>query len=102
MPPEAAQPSPACSLPTCPAFDGLIDDLMEISRLDAGESVRPRRERSIWPPWSRASCTAPRGWEAAGRRDRGAGPTVGTDRRRVEQILANLVGNAVEHGGGRA
>jgi signal transduction histidine kinase len=27
---------------------------------------------------------------------------VGTDRRRVERIVANLVGNAVEHGGGRA
>ncbi|HEX6931256.1 MAG TPA: HAMP domain-containing sensor histidine kinase [Streptosporangiaceae bacterium] len=74
----------------------LVDELMEISRLDAGsEPVRQERAdvRSIV-----TGLLAARGWQ-----DKVAmtgGPlTLTTDPRRLERILANLIGNAIEHGG---
>lgn len=74
----------------------LVEDLMEISRLDAG------RERVEEEPLDLGSLVG------AVVRSRGWGPRVAvdadqvvfrSDRRRVERIVANLVGNAVEHGG---
>jgi signal transduction histidine kinase len=74
----------------------LVDELMELSRLDAG-----RQEVSAEPTDLTALARAvvdERGW-----RDRveviGASVTVDTDPRRLERILANLIANAVEHGG---
>ena len=74
----------------------LVDELMEISRLDAGsEAVRSQvvDVRSIV-----SGLLSARGWQ-----DRIAavgGPlTLTTDPRRIERILANLIGNAIEHGG---
>ena len=73
----------------------LVDDLMEISRLDAGsESVRAE-------PFDLAALVAStvrtRGWDGV---RVAAGPLpVASDPRRVERIVANLIGNAVEHGG---
>jgi two-component system sensor histidine kinase MtrB len=76
----------------------LIDDLMEISRLDAGaEAVRV--EAVDLRPLV-ASIVHSRGWDgdvAISGKGR-----VGSDRRRIERIVSNLVGNAVEHGGGHA
>jgi signal transduction histidine kinase len=77
----------------------LVDDLMEISRLDSGrETVEP--QRVDLGELVRGVVRA-RGW------DRDAvveGPEGGeivllTDPRRVERVVANLVGNAIEHGG---
>ena len=81
----------------------LVDDLMEISRLDSGrEPVEPRRVdlgdlvRGV---------VEARGWD---REVVVEGPGGGseeerlvllTDPRRVERVVANLVGNAIEHGG---
>ena len=77
----------------------LIDDLLEISRLDAGaEAVRPEAidlEAFI------ASVLRSRGWDERVEIS-GADRSITADRRRIERILANLVGNAIEHGGGRA
>jgi two-component system sensor histidine kinase MtrB len=77
----------------------LVEDLMEISRLDASAEavvVEPVRLRSLVDASVRA-----RGWEglvvAAGE-----DVAVESDRRRLERIVGNLVGNAVEHGGGEA
>ena len=74
----------------------LVDELMEISRLDAGrESVQKQviDVRSVVAAMLRI-----RGWE-----DRvelgGEQLMVFTDPRRFERIVANLVGNALEHGG---
>jgi signal transduction histidine kinase len=77
----------------------LTEDLMEISRLDAGaEAVRV--EQVDLRPFIE-SVVRSRGWDGAVELT-GDGHSIGTDRRRVERIVANLVGNAVEHGGGHA
>jgi signal transduction histidine kinase len=73
----------------------LVEDLMEISRLDAGaESVQAE-------PVDLTSVTAAilrgRGWDGRVKLD-GDETVVTTDRRRLERIVANLVGNALEHG----
>jgi two-component system sensor histidine kinase MtrB len=74
----------------------IVEELMEISRLDAGaDSVQLE-------PVDLAAATAAilraRGWEARVRLD-GSETTVTTDPRRLERIVTNLVGNALEHGG---
>ncbi|WBB69463.1 HAMP domain-containing sensor histidine kinase [Micromonospora sp. WMMD812] len=75
----------------------LVEDLMEISRLDAGQE--PLQVRPVDPLALLHALVAARGW-----RDRVAvagDPTpLRTDPRRLERVLANLVGNAVQHGGG--
>ena len=74
----------------------LVGELMEISRLDAG--TEPVQQRLVDVRSIVAALISARGWQ-----DRAAvdgGPlTLTTDPRRVERILANLVGNAVEHSG---
>jgi signal transduction histidine kinase len=74
----------------------LVEELMELSRLDAGQE-----ELSVHPVDITAVAQAivdTRGWH-----DRveviGGPVTVATDPRRLERVLANLVANAVEHGG---
>ncbi|OKI81635.1 sensor histidine kinase [Micromonospora sp. CB01531] len=75
----------------------LVEELMEISRLDAGRepvSIRPVDTVAVL-----RGIVDARGWT-----DRvtvaGEAPPTGTDPRRLERVLANLVSNAVEHGGG--
>ena len=73
---------------------------MEISRFDAGkEAVRlePVDVGALVDAAVRA-----RGWEASVAIHSDGSVVVETDRRRMERIVANLVGNAIEHGGGRA
>ncbi|MEH0983049.1 HAMP domain-containing sensor histidine kinase [Micromonospora sp. CPCC 205556] len=75
----------------------LVEELIEISRLDAG------REAVVLAPVDAGALlrevVAAHGW--TGRvRVTGEGATVRTDRRRLERVLANLVGNAVAHGAG--
>jgi signal transduction histidine kinase len=73
----------------------LVDELMEISRLDAGrESVLPE---TVDLPALIGAVVRARGWD--GMVSVSGGPlTLWTDRRRLERVMANLVGNAVEHG----
>ena len=73
----------------------LVDELMEISRLDAGsEPVRRQLVdvRSIVAGLLRAP-----GWQEVAAE--GGALMLTTDPRRIERILANLIGNAIEHGG---
>jgi len=74
----------------------LVDELIEISRLDAGRedvTVRPVEVGALV-----GAILDSRGW--SGRVTvTGTAPTIATDPRRLERILANLVANAVEHGG---
>ena len=74
----------------------LVDDLMEISRLDAGrESVRvePVDLGSVVAGVVRA-----RGWDGRVRLELGD-VLAPSDPRRLERVVANLVENALEHGG---
>ena len=72
----------------------LVEDLMEISRLDAGAAPM------AWEPVDVAelvrSAVAARGWPVEV--EAGAGATTVADPRRLDAIVANLVGNAYEHG----
>jgi two-component system sensor histidine kinase MtrB len=74
----------------------LVEDLMEISRLDAGaESVQPE---AVDLAEAVQAILGARGWDGRVRLD-AEKTVVTTDPRRLERIVANLVGNALEHGG---
>ncbi len=75
----------------------LVEDLMEVSRLDSG-SEQVRAEPVDLGALVRAMLDA-RGW-AGHVSVAGDEVTLISDRRRLERIVANLVGNALEHGGG--
>jgi two-component system sensor histidine kinase MtrB len=76
----------------------LVDELMEISRFDAGrESIQAD---SVDLMALIQAAVRARGWD---QRVEVSGQDVilSSDRRRLERIVANLMGNALEHGGGR-
>ena len=94
MPAEARRPAELL-VEDVKRLRDLVEDLMEISRLDAGtQPVRPRRvdlgslvETAVRARgWQERVQSTPTGWSSS--------PTRG-----VERIVANLVGNALEHGG---
>ena len=74
----------------------LVDDLIEISRFDAGTAQLVTDGTNVATAIGR--CLRARGWEdvpAAAP----AGLMVPLDRRRFDVIIANLVGNGLRHGG---
>ena len=74
----------------------LVEELMEISRLDAGaESVQPE---AVDLASATGSILRARGWEDRVRLE-AEQTIVTTDPRRLERIVANLIDNALEHGG---
>ena len=77
----------------------LVEDLMEISRLDAGAA--PMAWEAVDVVELVRAAISTRGWDSHVRIGvRGAeGVTTVADPRRVDAIVANLVGNALEHGG---
>lgn len=94
LPPEAFRPAQLMVADTI-RLRRLVDDLMEISRLDAGQEGVSVEEVDLLATVK--AVIASRGWQenVAVQGD----PTkVRTDRRRLESILANLIANAVEHG----
>jgi two-component system sensor histidine kinase MtrB len=72
----------------------LVDELLEISRLDAG--TEPVQQRLVDIRSLVTALIGARSWQDQVRVG-GEPLTVATDPRRVERILANLVANAVEH-----
>ena len=76
----------------------LVEDLMEISRLDAGAG--PMSWEPVDVQALVASAVGTRGWGGRVRlASAGAdGVTTVADPRRLDAIVANLVGNALEHG----
>jgi two-component system sensor histidine kinase MtrB len=74
----------------------LVEDLMEISRLDAGEARV--REEPVDVGSLVATAVRSRRWDDRVSIERGD-VVVSTDPRRLERIVANLVGNALEHAG---
>jgi len=74
----------------------LVEELMEISRLDArAESVH---SEAVDLAAALAAIMRARGWDGRVRLD-AEKTIVTTDPRRLERIVANLVGNALDHGG---
>ncbi|MFD2764971.1 sensor histidine kinase [Micromonospora eburnea] len=73
----------------------LVEELMEISRLDAGREVVSTQPVDVVALLH--GIVDARGWA-----DRvavaGAAPPTATDPRRLERVLGNLVSNAIEHG----
>jgi two-component system, OmpR family, sensor histidine kinase MtrB len=74
----------------------LVDDLIEISRFDAGTAQLVAEDTDVAAAVSR--CLRARGWTDV-RTGVPAGLTVRLDRRRFDVIVANLAGNALRHGG---
>jgi two-component system, OmpR family, sensor histidine kinase MtrB len=74
----------------------LVEDLIEISRFDAGTARLVTDDTDIASAVGR--CLRARGWTQVGT-DVPAGLTARLDRRRFDVVLANLVGNALRHGG---
>jgi two-component system sensor histidine kinase MtrB len=95
MPPEARRPAELL-VEDVKRLRDLVEDLMEISRLDAG-TQRVRLE-----PVDLGSLVAGalrvRGWEERVRLEQ-EDVVLESDPRRLERIVANLIGNALEHGG---
>jgi two-component system sensor histidine kinase MtrB len=74
----------------------LVEDLIEISRFDAGTAQLVTDETDIAN--AVGQCLRTRGWSDVSA-DVPAGLTARLDRRRFDVVLANLVGNALRHGG---
>jgi two-component system sensor histidine kinase MtrB len=74
----------------------LVEDLIEISRFDAGTAQLATDGTDVATAVLR--CLRARGWTDVST-DVPAGLTVRLDRRRFDVIIANLVGNALRHGG---
>ncbi|WP_222871899.1 sensor histidine kinase [Nonomuraea sp. PA05] len=75
---------------------GLVNDLIEISRFDSGVAVLALNEVDVGE-LVRATLRV-RGWSGTVDADLPAGVTARLDPRRVDVVLANLVGNALRHG----
>ncbi len=87
-------------------FERLLTDLLEISRYDAGVATLEAESTNLGALVSRVaagmySLAERHGCELTVDRPE-AGIFAEVDARRVERILRNLVGNAIEHGAGRA
>jgi two-component system, OmpR family, sensor histidine kinase MtrB len=74
----------------------LVDDLIEISRFDAGTAQLVTDETDI--AMAVGGCLRARAWENVNYAVP-AGLSACLDRRRFDVIIANLVGNALRHGG---
>jgi two-component system sensor histidine kinase MtrB len=74
----------------------LVEDLIEISRFDAGTAQLVTDDTDVATAVS--GCLRARGWTDVSS-ELPAGLTVRLDRRRFDVIIANLVGNALCHGG---
>jgi len=75
----------------------LVEDLMEVSRFDAG-TAELRREDVDLVDLVR-NCLDARAWLGKVTMDVPASMPVRVDQRRIDVIVANMVGNALKHGG---
>lgn len=95
LPPDAAQAARTVGAETA-RLARLVEDLMEISRFDAG-AVRLNAAGTDLAATVRASL-ALRGWTDRVRTELPDELRAVVDRRRIDVIVANLVGNALRHG----
>jgi two-component system sensor histidine kinase MtrB len=75
---------------------GLVADLMEISRLDAG--VAPMAWDDVDVAHLVRGALLSRGWQARVETRLEPGVVIAADPRRLDAVIGNLVGNAFEHG----
>lgn len=95
MPPEPRRPAELL-IADVGRLRRLVEDLMEISRFDAGrESVQGE---SVDLGLLAQAAVRARGWEGQVRLE-AEDVVITSDPRRLEGIVANLVGNALDHGG---
>ena len=95
MPPESRRPAELL-ISDVGRLRRLVEDLMEISRFDAGaESIRAE---TVDLASLAAAAVRARGWDGRVRLQ-AEDVVLSSDPRRLERIVANLVGNALEHGG---
>ncbi len=95
MPPEAQRPAELL-VEDVKRLRDLVEDLMEISRLDAG--TQPVRLERVDLGSLVGAAIRARAWQSRIRLE-SEEVVLETDPRRVERIVANLAGNALEHGG---
>lgn len=74
----------------------LVEELMEVSRFDAG--MAQLRRETVDLPTAIRDCLRTRHWQDRVTTDLPETLTAQVDRRRLDVILANLVGNALRHG----
>ncbi|WP_435156311.1 ATP-binding protein [Amycolatopsis sacchari] len=74
----------------------LVEDLMEVSRFDAGTAQLHLEDVDV--PTAVRDCLRARGWLGRIELDAPAAAVLRLDRRRLDVIVANLVGNALRHG----
>ena len=96
MSPARCAVRPSSSSRTSRRLADLVEDLMEISRLDAGQTRL--REEDVDLSSLVAPSSAPGAGTVASRVE-GEEVVLSSDSRRLERIVANLIGNALEHGG---
>jgi two-component system sensor histidine kinase MtrB len=75
----------------------LVEDLMEVSRFDAGTAELRREEVDLVALVN--GCLDARGWAGRVTLNVPDSMIVGVDQRRIDVIVANMVGNAIKHGG---
>ena len=95
MPTEARRPAELLVADVRRLAD-LVEDLMEISRLEAGQTRL--REEDVDLSTLVAAIVRSRRWDGRVRVD-GGEVVLLSDPLRLERIVANLIGNALEHGG---
>ena len=86
-------------------LNAMVADLLQVSSIDAGRlqvQLEPTPVRVLWDQLSREFASVKHTCEVVFRADPGL-PTVMGDRLRLEQVLRNLVGNAIKYSprGGR-
>ncbi len=106
LPDAAAKQAVEAILGNAKRLGVLVEDLLELSRIESG-SVPLRPNRSRWPRWPSGCCaSSTRACAAASWRARwsaAADVRVVADRGALEQVLANLLDNAIKYtpAGGR-
>ncbi|MFF5106012.1 ATP-binding protein [Streptomyces sp. NPDC000134] len=78
-------------------LNDLVENLMEVTRFDAGTARLVVDEVDVADQIT--ACVDARAWLDAVELDAERGIHVGLDPRRLDVILANLIGNALKHGG---
>ncbi|HEX6340175.1 HAMP domain-containing sensor histidine kinase [Umezawaea sp.] len=92
----AARESAELALAETQRLVALVEDLMEVSRFDAG--MVSLRAEPVEVAGAVRDCLGARGWRDLVRLDLPEEVGATLDRRRLDVIIANLVGNALRHG----